>query len=126
MSGTGCKSEEQLLVGGEMIEDRGQKKSRLSGRCPQTIPPKARQSQETVEPRWLFSQKGQNLDRYRFGGGSGELCRFGQRAPNIEVFHYNDFPFVNLYPLLTIAAELSLAWIVRRPGAGYFRCKNAF
>jgi hypothetical protein len=57
MSGTGRKSKEQSLVGGEMIEDRGQK-SRLSGRRPQTIPPKARQSQETIEPAWISGQKG--------------------------------------------------------------------
>jgi hypothetical protein len=40
-----------------MIEDRGQK-SRLSGRRSQIIPPKARQSQETVKPRWISGQKG--------------------------------------------------------------------
>jgi hypothetical protein len=57
MSGAGREGEEQGLVGGEMIEDRGQK-SRFSGRCPQIIPPKARQGQETVEPRWISGQKG--------------------------------------------------------------------
>jgi hypothetical protein len=57
MPGVGRKSEEQSLIGGEMIEDRGQK-SRFSGRRPQTIPSKARQSQETVEPAWISGQKG--------------------------------------------------------------------
>ncbi len=100
-----------------MIEDSGQK-SRLSGRRPQTIPPKARQSQETIEPAWISGQKGKSLDRYRFGGGFGELCLFGRRGPKIEVFHYNDFPFVNLYPLPTSAAELSRGWNVRHPEPG--------
>jgi hypothetical protein len=27
------------------------------------------------------------------------LWRFCRRGPKIEFFHYNDFPFVNLYPL---------------------------
>jgi hypothetical protein len=40
-----------------MIEDRGQK-SRLSGRRPQIVPTKARQGQETIEPRWISGQKG--------------------------------------------------------------------
>jgi hypothetical protein len=43
VSAVGREGEEQGLVGGEMIEDRGQK-SGLSGRRPQIIPPKARQS----------------------------------------------------------------------------------
>ncbi len=54
--GVGRKCEEQPLVGREMIEDRGQK-SRLSGRRPQTIPPKARQSQESVKPQRIRGQK---------------------------------------------------------------------
>jgi len=53
----GREGEEHGLVGGEMIEDRGQK-SRLSGRRSQIISPKARQSQETVKPRWISGQKG--------------------------------------------------------------------
>jgi two-component system cell cycle response regulator DivK len=40
---------------------------------------------------------------------------FDRRGLKIEVFHYNDFPFVNLYPLLTSAAELSWARIVLCP-----------
>jgi hypothetical protein len=55
--GVGREGEEQRLVGREMIEDPGQK-SRLSGGRPQIIPPKARQSQETVEPRRISRQKG--------------------------------------------------------------------
>ena len=57
MSGAGREGEEQGLVGGEMIEDRGQK-SRFCGRRPQTILSKARQSQETVEPARISGQKG--------------------------------------------------------------------
>jgi len=57
MSGAGREGEEQGLVGGEMIEDRGQK-SRLSGRRPQIIPPKARLGQETIAPRRISGQKG--------------------------------------------------------------------
>jgi hypothetical protein len=98
MPGVRREGEQQSLVGGEMIENRGQK-SRLFGRRPQTIPSKARQSQERIEPAWISGQKGQNLNRYRFGGGFGELWRFSRRGPEIEFFHYNDFPFVNLYPL---------------------------
>jgi hypothetical protein len=55
--GVGREGEEQGLVGGEMIEDRGQK-SRLSGRRLQIVPPKARQGQEMIEPRWISGQKG--------------------------------------------------------------------
>jgi hypothetical protein len=56
-AGVGREGEEQGLVGSEMIEDRGQK-SRLFGRRPQIIPPKARQCQKTVKPRGISGQKG--------------------------------------------------------------------
>jgi hypothetical protein len=55
--GVGREGEEQGLVGGEMIEDRRQE-SGLSGRRPQIIQADARQSQETIEPRWISGQKG--------------------------------------------------------------------
>jgi len=57
MSGAGREGEEQGLVGGEMVEDRGQE-ARLSGRRPQIIRPKARQGQETIAPHRISGQKG--------------------------------------------------------------------
>jgi hypothetical protein len=66
-----------------MIEDRRQK-SRLSGRRSHIITPKARQSQETIEPRWISGQKAQTLDRYRFGGGFAELWLFGRQGPKAK------------------------------------------
>ena len=57
MSGMGRKREEQCFVGGEMVEDRGQE-FRLPGRRPQTLPPKAGQRQEAIEPVWIFGEKG--------------------------------------------------------------------
>jgi hypothetical protein len=57
MSGTGRKREEQRFVGSEMVEDRGQE-SRLPGRRPQTLPPKAAQRQEAIEPVSISGEKG--------------------------------------------------------------------
>jgi hypothetical protein len=108
--------EEQGFVTAEMIED-GSQKSGLSRGGPQIAGAKTRQSQKLLEPFWVTRKIPQGLNRNRLSIGFGELGFFAWLRPEIEILHYNGFPFVNFYPLITAAAELSRAWSRRKePG----------
>jgi two-component system cell cycle response regulator DivK len=99
MLGMGREGEEKRFVGGEVVEDRGQK-SRLCRRRPKMIQAEAGQSQETVEARRILGQKSQGVDGDHFSRVSREFCDFGRGSPQIEILHVNGFPFVNFYPLM--------------------------
>ncbi|MGB8902068.1 MAG: hypothetical protein WCC90_23720 [Methylocella sp.] len=62
------------------------------------------------------------------GGLAGEELKSNFSTITISLssisIRYTDFPFVKFYLLLTSAAELSRAWIVRRPEPGISDAKT--
>jgi len=72
----GRKGEQQLLVGGEMVENRGQK-SGFRRRRPQILHANAGEGQKTVKPHRIRGEIAKNLDGNGFGGGFREFGLFG-------------------------------------------------